>query len=1218
MSKFLLKSKRTKNLDEIQKEGKKFPLQGRIYFRGLDIGVENRKGSVRRGVDNDGEPWETRMFYPYGYIRGTKATDGESLDCYVGPNKESDLVLIVHQVDPETGKYDEDKVMLGFNTFEHARDAYLAHYDDQNFLGTITEMSFEEFKEKIEDARNSGKKITKGIRLNLFKGAKFSKDSGQMGFSFFKAPTDQGDMFEGKTEYENGKQYVWKKSKKNPNVRRRFRVDQNQLEAFKKQNSEDSRQKGSEGKRQEAAKEKKLENDKEKGNIANVKPDKGAGVPSKENNLESQQKHLSEEGQGSTPKEGVQDASFYEVKDGPTIELRKTETGYDIYEENKKTGDILPKELDYLVEAGIYTQIEKQEKKETEEVSSKTDIERTNNIIEKIENRIKEVAEQFEGESKEEVSAFREEIQELQDYVKKYYDIKNKLETDPDYKAPEEVLTEGEEKEFGEGDRRRLETTASGKKRWVDADKDDENEKGKRENDDELKPGDVKDVDGQKMKLNDEYQWMPFDSAQGEEEQEEQEEPQEEQKEPQEEQNVDHIKKIEDFNKKIVDGTVTADEARKQFDYLVNKGEEIKKHLFDYFKSSEKHKRKRNNTIQKLAENSYDYQIEKLGHIGEDNFSYVIDVNDIKGSRNNALKKRLEELTDEKIKAYWDSKNAIKEDILRAIENPQTLEDFKKKLMYKKKLTDQEQERYEHLKAVRKKEQRAEAKKREIPRDTKSLGELNITKTIHTKTEEDLWVVNPKERLERDEWRDFSGTMKAKGGYYSKFKRGFIFKEDPTELLKDIAGTDKVEEANKVDESGANPKTIVKLRDQAEKLYEKGDDILNVDRTVNTQRQARMAGNARANGKYMQAIAGTMRNIADGMEDGTVQLLDGINSKAQIEQLESLLVQAKYRWGRVEDISYNNKMNTPLNREHIKYVEFPTVTLGQHQLKDILKEAPKNPTYRKLEKMWKQQDWESNFVVDVSDFADDVLNLAKRSKGMDDYGVERIHEDIKRVSRLKNLGIDDSEDLRAYLREYYDLRANSKIDSKAEKIEKLERDLIGNKIPGYFDTRGETVNTVVDYADIQPGQKILEPSAGKGNLADEIKKRGHDVDVAEINSSLREILGLKGHNIVEHNFLDFSGDYDRIVMNPPFEKGQDIEHVRHAYENCLKEGGRVVSIMSEGPFFRSDKKSQEFRDWLDEVGGWSEKLPEGSFKGGNDATRHTGVNTRVVIIDKEK
>ena len=56
--------------------------------------------------------------------------------------------------------------------------------------------------------------------------------------------------------------------------------------------------------------------------------------------------------------------------------------------------------------------------------------------------------------------------------------------------------------------------------------------------------------------------------------------------------------------------------------------------------------------------------------------------------------------------------------------------------------------------------------------------------------------------------------------------------------------------------------------------------------------------------------------------------------------------------------------------------------------------------------------------------------------------------------------------------------------------------------------------------------------------------------------------------------------------------------------------------MSEGPFFRSDKKATAFRDWLDELGAETHQLPEDSFKG-VEAFRHTGVRTRLVVIDKE-
>src|SRR5690606_5224314 len=109
------------------------------------------------------------------------------------------------------------------------------------------------------------------------------------------------------------------------------------------------------------------------------------------------------------------------------------------------------------------------------------------------------------------------------------------------------------------------------------------------------------------------------------------------------------------------------------------------------------------------------------------------------------------------------------------------------------------------------------------------------------------------------------------------------------------------------------------------------------------------------------------------------------------------------------------------------------------------------------------------------------------------------------------------------------------------------------------------------------------PSAGKGNIADAIKEAEPqaDLDVIEINSRLRDILEAKGHNIVGYDFLEYNeAKYDRIVMNPPFEKGQDIDHVKHAYD-LLKPVVRIVSIMSEGPFLRRDKKAAEFRDWLE-------------------------------------
>lgn len=136
-------------------------LQDRTSWNGLKISIENKKGSVRRGVDKDGHQWATKMHFDYGYIRGSEGTDGDHVDCYLGDNMDAKKVYIVHQNDPITHKYDEDKCMLGFNSLEDAKKAFLMQYDRPGFLGKIDTMDFDEFKEFILLKRNHGKKIIK-------------------------------------------------------------------------------------------------------------------------------------------------------------------------------------------------------------------------------------------------------------------------------------------------------------------------------------------------------------------------------------------------------------------------------------------------------------------------------------------------------------------------------------------------------------------------------------------------------------------------------------------------------------------------------------------------------------------------------------------------------------------------------------------------------------------------------------------------------------------------------------------------------------------------------------------------------------------------------------------------------------------------------------------------------------------------------------------------
>ncbi|MCY0916227.1 DNA translocase FtsK [Massilia antarctica] len=112
---------------EAQKEAGNYKL-GRVKLHGLDLSIENPAGSTRSGVDGQGKAWETRMAHHYGYIRGTVGADKDHVDAFIGPNPDSDKVFVVDQVHPESGKFDDHKVMFGFDSLDDARDRYDANY----------------------------------------------------------------------------------------------------------------------------------------------------------------------------------------------------------------------------------------------------------------------------------------------------------------------------------------------------------------------------------------------------------------------------------------------------------------------------------------------------------------------------------------------------------------------------------------------------------------------------------------------------------------------------------------------------------------------------------------------------------------------------------------------------------------------------------------------------------------------------------------------------------------------------------------------------------------------------------------------------------------------------------------------------------------------------------------------------------------------------------
>ena len=311
------------------------------------------------------------------------------------------------------------------------------------------------------------------------------------------------------------------------------------------------------------------------------------------------------------------------------------------------------------------------------------------------------------------------------------------------------------------------------------------------------------------------------------------------------------------------------------------------------------------------------------------------------------------------------------------------------------------------------------------------------------------------------------------------------------------------------------------------------------------------------------------------------------------------------------------------------------------------------------------------------DFGREIVEAVGRRAGSKiklPWQLETVHAKRK---RLEGMGIYTGSEYRAALREFADLQQAMATPDKIKQMERAMIGRRSDGLD-FFPTSEAVVDAMLEAAEIAEGMGVLEPSAGMGHIADAIReKTGVEPDVVELSGERRELLQAKGYHLAGDDFMamqprtfytfgdifqapdgtkgimhggaawsgraslhainedgsegkmlgwydrdDLTGieqrgswsGYDRIVMNPPFSKGRDIQHVQHAY-SLLKPGGRLVAIMGEGAFFQSNSAAEGFRAWLDDLGATSERLPENSFM---DAALpvNTAVNARMVVIDK--
>lgn len=565
-----------------------------------------------------------------------------------------------------------------------------------------------------------------------------------------------------------------------------------------------------------------------------------------------------------------------------------------------------------------------------------------------------------------------------------------------------------------------------------------------------------------------------------------------------------------------------------------------------------------------------------------------------------------------------------------AIDNPQTLDDYRTLIKAKGRaaLTAEQGEKYDQLLAEHQIEQ--QKRQKETPRVTEGFThgdtlQINpVEEGKNSKTGETVYNVNLQTRLGTEKFKEAAGMARKLGGGYWRGNFWFPSPEKAQKFTGWLRG-------DSVDHSAVDAERRVQKQEQqqerltstSDRLRESAEDRLNADRKVNTVKRLREAASAMDQANRDLRDADIMQKIAQGIADGSLKYLSGIQHKTQIDTLRSIARRLVYDIPQdIRDtLSYTTadgkrewNDDVPLT-SRVKYARYPMLDWHPSTLFDVIGKMGDARGYKLAasELRLSQQREHGMSRLPAGRKAND--KLAAYLSGQPGSWPEYVAE----YNRLQSAGITTRPLLRAALVELEKLSIDIPLND-IPKIQKMEMDLRKklawdrNAFNDFFPTPESRADWVASQADIQPGMDILEPSAGNGVLADAARKAGGNVDVVELEQQLRDILKEKDFNVVGSDFDEFTPDklYDRVLMNPPFSHDLDIKHVQKAFEH-LKPGGKLVAIVSTMAGERSNKRNQAFREWLDELGVREEKLPEGMFK---ESMNPTNVATKLLTLTK--
>lgn len=515
--------------------------------------------------------------------------------------------------------------------------------------------------------------------------------------------------------------------------------------------------------------------------------------------------------------------------------------------------------------------------------------------------------------------------------------------------------------------------------------------------------------------------------------------------------------------------------------------------------------------------------------------------------------------------------------------------------------------------------------------------DFTITQEQDTRDNSNLWVVRLNSKLDREQWKEYDKFIRSKKGYYSRFKGGHIFKFDPSEIL------------NQAEQQNENTSKVDEVTEQAK---EQTENLLDISTTI--IEKLHLSKMEYINSiEYKEALTSYLLNSKikiskdilkylhdegySEFEKVLADLLNNENDKKDANGNSSHIIATNYEKlidkinkqiqnndKRIEHLSGNYLTNTWKRMREQESRDNERYGLeADNRLLNYLLDRCSNKTITELEQNLiigtfrnEIHSYYGRYTMDknITSYRPIEYPVIKSDYPKDGWYNLEVPKLQKRLNKAK---IFNTEQLIKAVEEYKNIlelieRGNT-TDLKVEQIKKLEREYkMHQKGDINFTSSKELLNMLMDYVRIEPNDKVLEPEAGIGYIADKLKEYSNNVDVCEYDYSFSELLKLKGYNVLEKDFLklDKYGEYDKIVMNPPFSNNQDIKHIRHAY-NMLNSNGKLVAICSPHWTFSQDKQSQEFRNWLEQIDYEVYDVPEKSFE-------FTNVNCKILVINKNE